>query len=43
MVAYGTDTFGARDYIRVGLVLTALAYLLTLAFGVTYWRWLGYT
>jgi solute carrier family 13 (sodium-dependent dicarboxylate transporter), member 2/3/5 len=42
MVAYGTDTFSARDYIRVGLVLTVLAYLLTLVFGATYWRWLGY-
>jgi sodium-dependent dicarboxylate transporter 2/3/5 len=42
MVAYGTDTFSARNYIRVGLVLTVLAYLLTLVFGATYWRWLGY-
>ncbi len=42
MVAYGTDTFTARDFIRVGLVLTVVAYLLTLAFGATYWRWLGY-
>ncbi len=42
MVAYGTDTFSARDFIRTGLVLTVLAYLLTLAFGATYWRWLGY-
>jgi solute carrier family 13 (sodium-dependent dicarboxylate transporter), member 2/3/5 len=43
MVAYGTDTFSARDYIRIGLVLTVLAYLLTLVFSATYWRWLGYT
>ena len=43
MVAYGTDTFSARDYIRVGLALTVLAYALTLIFGATYWRWLGYT
>lgn len=42
MVAYGTETFVARDFIRTGLVLTVLAYLLTLAFGATYWRWLGY-
>ena len=42
MVAYGTDTFTARDFIRTGLVLTVLAYLLTLVFGATYWRWLGY-
>ena len=42
MVAYGTETFSARDFIRTGLVLTVLAYLLTLLFGATYWRWLGY-
>jgi len=42
MVAYGTGTFFARDYVRTGLAITVLAYLLTLLFGATYWRWLGY-
>ena len=42
MVAYGTGTFAARDFIRTGLAITALAYALTLVFGATYWRWLGY-
>jgi len=42
MVAYGTETFAARDFVRTGLVLTALAYALMLAFAATYWRWLGY-
>jgi anion transporter len=42
MVAYGTDTFSARDFIRTGLVLTVLACGLTMLFGATYWRWLGY-
>jgi solute carrier family 13 (sodium-dependent dicarboxylate transporter), member 2/3/5 len=42
MLAYGTETFSVRDFIRTGLVLTALAYALTLLFGATYWRWLGY-
>jgi anion transporter len=42
MVAYGTETFAARDFIRTGLVLTVAAYALTLVFGATYWRWLGY-
>jgi len=41
MVAYGTGTFAARDFIRTGLAITALAYALTLVFGATYWRWLG--
>ena len=42
MVAYGTETFVVRDFIRTGIVITVLAYLLTLLFGATYWHWLGY-
>jgi hypothetical protein len=42
MVAYGTETFVARDFVRTGIAITVLAYLLTLLFGATYWRWLGY-
>jgi anion transporter len=42
MVAYGTETFAARDFVRTGLIMTVLAYGLTLLFGATYWRWLGY-
>ena len=42
MVAYGTDTFAAKDFIRTGLVLTVIAYALMLLFGATYWSWLGY-
>jgi anion transporter len=42
MVAYGTDTFAARDFVRTGLVLTLIAYALVMLLGATYWRWLGY-
>jgi sodium-dependent dicarboxylate transporter 2/3/5 len=42
MVAYGTGTFAGRDFVRTGIAITVLAYLLTLVFGATYWRWLGY-
>jgi anion transporter len=42
MLAYGTETFIARDFVRTGIAITALAYLLTLLFGATYWHWLGY-
>jgi di/tricarboxylate transporter len=42
MVAYGTDTFIARDFIKTGIAITVLAYVLTLLFGATYWHWLGY-
>ncbi len=41
MVAYGTDTFEAKDFIRTGIPLTIAAYLLILLFGATYWKWLG--
>jgi len=42
MLAYGTATFSVRDFIRTGLAITAVAYVLTLIFGATYWHWLGY-
>jgi di/tricarboxylate transporter len=42
MVAYGTETFSARDFIRTGLVLTVIAFALVMLLGATYWRWLGY-
>lgn len=42
MVAYGTDTFSARDFVRTGLVLTVIALALVMLLGATYWRWLGY-
>ena len=42
MVAYGTETFTARDFVRTGLVLTVIALALVMLLGVTYWHWLGY-
>jgi anion transporter len=42
MLAFGTETFEARDFIRVGIVLTVIAYAALLIFAATYWRWLGY-
>ena len=42
MVAYGTETFNARDFVRTGLVLTVVALALVMLLGATYWRWLGY-
>jgi anion transporter len=41
MVAYGTDTFEVRDFVRTGIPLTIVAYGLVLVFGATYWKWLG--
>jgi len=42
MVAYGTETFEAKDFVRTGLVLTLIALALVMVLGATYWRWLGY-
>jgi di/tricarboxylate transporter len=42
MVAYGTETFAAKDFVRTGLVLTFIAYALVMLLGATYWHWLGY-
>jgi di/tricarboxylate transporter len=42
MVAYGTETFEAKDFVRTGLVLTALGFALIMVLGATYWHWLGY-
>jgi sodium-dependent dicarboxylate transporter 2/3/5 len=42
MVAYGTETFEARDFVRTGLVLTLIASALVMMLGATYWHWLGY-
>ncbi|WP_027579818.1 DASS family sodium-coupled anion symporter [Bradyrhizobium sp. Ai1a-2] len=42
MVAYGTETFDAKDFVRTGLVLTIIALALVMLLGTTYWHWLGY-
>ncbi len=42
MIAYGTDTFDARDFIRTGLVITLAAMVLLVVFALSYWPWMGY-
>ncbi|MBC7942138.1 MAG: DASS family sodium-coupled anion symporter [Chitinophagaceae bacterium] len=42
MIAYGTDTFEARDFIRTGLVITLAATTLLVVFALIYWPWMGY-
>lgn len=41
MIAYGTETFTVRDFIRTGIPLTLVAYALILFLGATYWKALG--
>ncbi|MCI3208193.1 MULTISPECIES: DASS family sodium-coupled anion symporter [Pandoraea] len=42
MVCLGTDTFTAKQFARVGIVVTIVGYALLLVFAATYWRWLGW-
>ena len=42
MIAYGTGTFDAKDFIRTGLVITLAATVLLVIFALTYWPWMGY-
>lgn len=42
MIAYGTDTFEARDFVRTGLVVTLAGFALLVVFALTYWSWMGY-
>jgi len=41
MVAFGTETFEAKTFIKTGLPLTLIAYSLILLLSATYWKWLG--
>ncbi len=41
ILAFATETFTARDCIKVGLPITIIGYLLLLLFAQTYWRVLG--
>jgi anion transporter len=43
MLAYGTGAFTTREFVRVGLVLTAASVAVTLLMAVTVWRWIGVT
>ncbi len=42
MIAYGSGYFSVKQFVMTGIPLTIIGYLLILAFGATYWHWLGY-
>ena len=42
MLALGSGTFEVRDFVRTGLVITVVSFVVLLVFAVTYWKWLGY-
>lgn len=41
MVAYGTGAFTSKDFLKSGVPLTIIGYLLILLFAATYWNWVG--
>jgi len=42
MVCLGTETFSARQFAKVGVLVTLIGYLSMLLFAMTWWRWLGW-
>lgn len=41
MLAYGTDTFTVKYFLKSGIPLTIIGYILVILFSLTYWKWLG--
>lgn len=41
MLAYGTGAFTPMQFLKAGLPITVIGYLMVLLFSATYWRWLG--
>lgn len=41
MLAYGTGAFTVKDFLKTGIPLTIIGYLLILLFSATYWKWIG--
>lgn len=41
MLAYGTGTFTLKQFIKSGVPLTVIGYLLIILFSATYWQWVG--
>ncbi|OCS94262.1 DASS family sodium-coupled anion symporter [Caryophanon latum] len=41
MLAYGTGAFTTKDFLKAGIPLTIIGYLLVLLLSATYWKWIG--
>ncbi|AKK03094.1 SLC13 family permease [Corynebacterium epidermidicanis] len=41
MLAYGTGTFTSKQFLKSGIPLTVIGYLLIVLLSATYWKWLG--
>ncbi|MDN6630207.1 MAG: anion permease, partial [Staphylococcus equorum] len=42
MLAYGTETFTVKDFLKTGIPITVIGYLLIVLFSFTYWQWIGF-
>lgn len=41
MVAYSSNTFDVKTFMKTGIPITLIGYVLLLIFGATYWHWIG--
>lgn len=41
MIAFGTNTFTAQEFMKTGIPLTIIAFLMIALLSATYWKWLG--
>ena len=41
MLAYGTGAFTTKDFLKSGIPLTIIGFILVLLFSATYWKWIG--
>ena len=41
MLAYGTGSFTSRQFLKTGIPLTIVGYILILLLSATYWNWIG--
>ena len=41
MLAYGTGAFTTKQFLKTGIPLTVVGYLLVLVLSATYWHWIG--
>lgn len=41
MLAYGTGAFTTKDFLKSGIPLTIVGYILILLLSATYWKWIG--
>ncbi|HAR6261525.1 TPA: DASS family sodium-coupled anion symporter [Staphylococcus pseudintermedius] len=41
MLAYGTETFTVKEFLKAGIPITIVGYILVVIMSMTYWKWLG--